>query len=60
MRQHHCNGKWVEGTVASCSKHGPTVRNAPEVKLGRVARAKKDREAGVVGRDDGLGSYRGT
>ena len=59
MKSHICTnhpdtpGEWVEGTVSSCPYHGHSGRRQKPVRWGRIARAKMDRQAGVVGQDRG-------
>ena len=59
---HICRGRpgftegddpWTEGTVNSCPYHGQRVVNQTGVRWGKAARAKMDRETGVVGIDRG-------
>lgn len=60
MTEHICvDGKWAEGSLASCQKHDKQGAKARNVRWGKAARRKMDREAGVVGKDVGGGILRG-
>lgn len=50
--EHLCDGKWVPGRVAECSKHERNQDRRP-IRWGKKARARMDREAGVRGVDRG-------
>ena len=50
--QHFCDSGWVDGPVSQCPKHRQNP-NAKRVRYGKVARAKMDRDTGVVGVDRG-------
>lgn len=68
-KQHLCRNRphyragadpWLDGPVAGCPYHGRSTANARRVKMSKTDRAKADREAGVLGRQNEMGSYTGT
>ena len=51
---------WVEGSVSGCTHHAQPNRNQPKVQMSKADRAKADKAAGVLGKQNEMGSYTGT
>jgi len=51
---------WTEGPLSGCPYHAQPNRNQTPVKMGKKERAAMDKAAGVLGRQNEMGSYTGT